>query len=223
MELERGERLVEGRQLLTPFAFLSLLAAFLILAEFGLTVATVPVALLIVVVSWAAALWSARHLAITDRRIVEYRVFLARLARRWPRFAPLEASRRRVFSLQDLASARRSGANLVLRLRDGSSHEVPCHTEEEAARLLTVVDEFLRRAPWLRPARRPPPMKVSVAASSSAVEPGRCPYCHDAVAADEAAACERCGAVHHEECLGIHGGCAAFTCQGQKRGRRVRG
>ncbi len=222
MELERGERLIEGRQLLTPLAFLSLLAAFLIVAELGPTLASIGLALVVVLVSWAFALWNARHLAITDRRIVEYRVFLARLARRWPRFAPLEAGRRRVFSLQDLASARRSGAALVLRLRDGSSHQVPCHTEEEAARLLTVVDDFLRRAPWLRPARRPPPMKVEVTAAASAAEPGRCPYCHDAVDEGEAAACARCGAVHHEECLGIHGGCAAFSCQGAKRAR-VRG
>lgn len=222
MELERGERLVEGRQLLTPLAFLSLLAAFLIVAELGLSLVSIGLAAVVLAISWAAALWSARHLAITDRRIVEYRVFLARLARRWPRFAPLEAQRRRVFPLEGLASARRSGASLVLRLRDGSTHDVPCHTEEEAARLLAVVDDFLRRAPWLRPARRAPPMKVSVAASASAVEPGRCPYCHDAVAEDEAVGCERCGAVHHEECLEIHGGCAAFSCQGTRRAR-VRG
>lgn len=219
MELERGERLIEGRQLLTPLVFLSLLAAFMIVAELGATPLSLSAAVLVLAVSWAAALWNARHLAITDRRIVEYRVFLARLARRWPRFAPLEASRRRVFSLEELASARRSGVNLVLRLRDGSSHEVPCHTEDEAARLLAVVDEFLRRAPWLRPTRRAPPVKVEVHAAASAAEPGRCPYCHDVVAEDEAQACARCGAVHHEECLGIHGGCAAFSCQGERRAR----
>ncbi|MBX3472402.1 MAG: hypothetical protein KF878_36585 [Planctomycetes bacterium] len=220
MELERGERLVEGRQLLTPLAGLSLLAAFLIVAEWGFTWRTVPVALAVVLTTWAAALWNARHLAITDRRIIEYRVFLARLARRFPRFAPLEAHRRRVFPLQDLASARRSGAALVLRLRTGATHTVPCHTEEEAARLLTVVDDFLRRAPWLRPARRVPEATISVSVSASAeAEPGRCPYCHDAVPPEEAAPCGRCGAVHHEECLGIHGGCAAFTCLGERRVR----
>lgn len=219
MELERGERLVEGRQLLTPLAFLSLLAAFLIVAEFGPTLASVLVALLVLVVSWTTALWRARHLLITDRRIIEYRVVLARLARRWPRFAPLEARRRRVFSLQDLASARRSGSRLVLRLRDGASHEVACHDEQEAAGLLTVVDDFLRRAPWLRPTRRPPPMTVAVTASASAGEPGRCPYCHDGVPDDEAARCARCGAVHHDECLQVHGGCAAFSCQGERRVR----
>ncbi|MCO5166809.1 MAG: hypothetical protein M9894_10645 [Planctomycetes bacterium] len=223
MELERGERLVEGRQLLTPLAGLSLLAAFLIVAEWGLGWVTALLALAVVVAAWSAALWNARHLAITDRRIIEYRVFLARLARRFPRFAPLEAHRRRVFPLQDLASVRRSGAALILRLRTGATHTVPCHTEDEAARLLAVVDDFLRRAPWLRPARRTiePTLSVSVSASADA-EPGRCPYCHDAVPPEEAAPCDRCGAVHHEECLGIHGGCAAFSCLGERRAR-VRG
>lgn len=218
MELEQGERLVEGRQLLTPLAFVSLLAAFVIVAQLGPSLLSLGLAAAVLVASWVPALWSARHLAITDRRIVEYRVFLARLARRWPRLAPLEARRRRVLPLEALASARRSGSCLVLRMRDGTTHEVPCHTEEEAARLLAVVDDFLRRAPWLRPTRRLPPVKVAVAATASA-ETGRCPYCHDAVSEDEAAACERCGAVHHEECLGIHGGCAAFSCQAARRAR----
>lgn len=221
MELERGERLVEGRQLLTPLGFLSLVAAFAILGSVGLSVASVAFALSLVLLGFAVSTWNARHLAITDRRIVEYRVLFARLARRWPRFAPREAHSRRTFSLQDLAAVRRSGASLVLKLRDGTSHEIFCHEDEEAARLLAVVDDHLKRAPWMRPTRRPIGMKVTATASAAPAEPGRCPYCHDAVADEEAATCDRCGVVQHEECMGIHGGCAAFSCQGERK-KRVR-
>lgn len=220
MELERGERLVEGRQLLTPLGFLSLVAAFVIVGAAGVSVASVAFALAVVLLGMSLSAWNARHLAITDRRIVEYRVLFARLARRWPRFAPLEAHARRTFALQDLAAVRRSGPTLVLRMRDGAQHEIACHEDDEAARLLAVIDDHLKRAPWMRPIRRPPPVKVTATASTTA-EPGRCPYCHDAVADEEAATCDRCGVVQHEECMGIHGGCAAFSCQGERR-RRVR-
>ena len=219
VELERGERLVEGRQLLTPLGFLSLVAAFAIVGAAGVSITSVLFAVSIVLLGFALGTWNARHLAITDRRIVEYRVLFARLARRWPRFAPLEAHSRRSFALQDLATVRRSGAALVLRLRDGTQHEIFCHQEEEAARLLAVVDDHLKRAPWMRPTRQPIGMKVSATLSTTPADPGRCPYCHDAVADDEAAACERCGVVQHEECMGIHGGCAAFSCQGERRKR----
>jgi hypothetical protein len=222
VELERGERLVEGRQLLTPLGFLGLVAAFAIIGSAGVSVPTVAFALSIVLLSFALSTWNARHLAITDRRIVEYRVLFARLARRWPRFAPHEAHSRRTFALQDLATVRRSGPNLVLRMRDGTQHEISCHQDEEAARLMAVVDDHLKRAPWMRPTRRPIAMKVTATVSTAPVEPGRCPYCHDAVAEDEAATCERCGVVQHEECMGIHGGCAAFSCQGERK-KRVRG
>jgi hypothetical protein len=45
-------------------------------------------------------------------------------------------------------------------------------------------------------------------------ETARCPYCRDELdaAAPEAAACDRCGTVHHRECLDEAGGCTVFGC-----------
>lgn len=50
----------------------------------------------------------------------------------------------------------------------------------------------------------------------------RCPYCHDALLAGDARrACAGCGAAHHEDCWGLHGGCS--TCgREQPSGRRGR-
>lgn len=51
-------------------------------------------------------------------------------------------------------------------------------------------------------------------------EAARCPYCRDELdaAAPEAAACERCGTVHHRECLAEAGDCSVFGCGAKDRG-----
>lgn len=56
-------------------------------------------------------------------------------------------------------------------------------------------------------------------------ETARCPYCRDELdaAAPEAAACDRCGTVHHRECLDEAGGCTVFGCGARDRdAERVR-
>jgi hypothetical protein len=184
----------------------------------GPSALTVTLAVATLLLSLAWTVWFARHVSITDRRLVEYRVLLARLARRFPRLALAEVARRRVILLEDVASARRSGVVLVLRTRSGGTHEVDCHDQVAAVHLLNAVDEYMRRSPHLRPIRRPPALQVSVSVNASE-ETARCPYCHDAVPEDEAASCSRCKAVHHEECMSIHGGCAAFGCIGERRAR----
>ncbi len=52
-------------------------------------------------------------------------------------------------------------------------------------------------------------------------EAARCPYCRDELdaAAPEVAACERCGTVHHRECLAEAGGCTVFGCGAAERER----
>ncbi len=49
-------------------------------------------------------------------------------------------------------------------------------------------------------------------------ETARCPYCRDELdaAAPEAAACDRCGTVHHRECLDEAGGCTVFGCAAKR-------
>jgi hypothetical protein len=217
MDLERDERLIEARGLLSPFVFVALLAATIVVVRLGLNLTSVVVALLALIATALAIVWTSRHVTITDRRIAEYRVLLARLARRFPRLAPLEARRRVSIALPDVLSVRRSGTTILLALRDGRKHEMHCHDESEAARLLTTIDQQLKRAPWLRPKRALIAPKVSVTSTSDVGT--RCPYCHDDVPDDEAAECERCGAVQHEECIEIHGGCAAFSCGGTAKRR----
>lgn len=217
-ELERGERLVEGRQLLSPIPLLAAISAFLMVAAAGPSPLSVTAAVVTLLACAAWTAWTARHVSITDRRIVEYRVALARLARRFPRLARAEVERRRVINLEEVAGARRSGVVIHLRTRTGATHELDCHDEVAAVHLLNAIDDFLRKSPHLRPIRRPIEPKVNISISASD-ESSRCPYCHDAVPAEEAAGCERCGAVHHAECMAVHGGCAAFGCIGEKRAR----
>jgi hypothetical protein len=220
MDLERGERLVVTRQLLSPIPFLAGTLALVLGASLPAPWHAVAAAT-VAVVGLALTVWRSRDLAVTDRRIVEYRVLLAALARRVPRLRRAEARRRRSVLLDDVAEARRSGGALIVRLRDGSSVQLDCVDEELAGALLLLVDAHLRRAPRLRPTRRLAPPEVHVHAEARG--DGRCPYCHDAVPEDEAAPCPRCQAVHHAECLQIHGGCAAFGCAAAPRRGRVRG
>ena len=55
-------------------------------------------------------------------------------------------------------------------------------------------------------------MSMRICGWSCGGEAPRCPYCKDALdaAAPDAAACERCGTVHHRECLHEAGGCTVF-------------
>ncbi|MBI3725546.1 GntR family transcriptional regulator [bacterium] len=42
-----------------------------------------------------------------------------------------------------------------------------------------------------------------------------CPFCHAGfMARERVRVCARCGALHHAECLGIHGRCAVHGCKG---------
>lgn len=216
MDLERDERLVEGRALVHPVLIAALAVAVLVLEVLGLTPVSVLLGAALLALGGVAAVWSTEHIAVTDRRIIVYRVLLARAARRFPRLAPLEAHRRLSIPLAEIMSIRRSATTLVLRTRTGE-RELQCHGEEEAARLLSTIDGQLRKAPWLRPKRELPPPKVTV--TRAAPDAGRCPYCHDEVAPDEAATCEQCGVVQHEECTEVHGGCAAFGCAASPRRR----
>lgn len=52
----------------------------------------------------------------------------------------------------------------------------------------------------------------------------RCPYCRDALdpAAPVAAACDRCGTVHHRDCLAEAGGCTVFGCGARELPGRIR-
>lgn len=44
--------------------------------------------------------------------------------------------------------------------------------------------------------------------------PADCPYCKDVMAPAEAAACDRCGTLHHGACLAEHGRCTVLGCTG---------
>lgn len=166
-----------------------------------------------------AAAWTQRAVLVTDRRVVEYCVLAAWLARRWPRFAGLETRRRRVVPLGSIGAARRDRSVAVLSI-GGAEHRIACHDEHLAAQLVASIERELLRTPRLRPVRRIEEPVIKVAATSAAAAgPARCPYCHDDVPQEEAAACAGCGAGHHAECLEIHGGCAAFGCGAPTRAR----
>jgi hypothetical protein len=166
-----------------------------------------------------------RRQLLTDRSLIDYSPALAWLARRLPRLAPFEARRRRVIRLGDVLEAQRAGARLLLRPRVGRAVHFQCADEQSAADLLRSIEALLRQRGGLyRPSGTSSAVaeavRVVITPSGAAGAPGgRCPYCHDEVPPEEGAACEQCGVVHHAECLDVHGGCAAFACQGRPRGR----
>lgn len=184
---------------------------------------------LLALVGLLVSLLAHRQQLLTDRSLIEYSPVLAALARRFPRLARAEARRRRVVRLSDVLEAQRAGARILLRPRYGRVIDFRCPNEQEAANLLRSLEGLLRaRGPHFRRAGEagpPTPLAVRVTPAGGREEVasgGRCPYCHDEVPGEEAEACARCGAVHHGECLDVHGGCAAYACQGQPRAGRVR-
>lgn len=218
MDLERDERLLEARTIFHPLVVGALFLA-VALATSGVRGGHRPLVLgaiaggLLVVL---AAVWTQRGVLVTDRRVVEFSVVAAWLARRLPAFAGLEKRRRRVLPLGGVLAARRAGNVVVLQVA-GGEHRIACHDDGVAAELVASIERQLLRSPRLRPVRRVEEPVIRVAAAAGA--PGRCPYCHDDVPPDEAAGCAACGAGHHAECLEIHGGCAAFGCGAPARSR----
>lgn len=226
MILERDERPLHRTRLGR-----SLVVGFLCtLLSLGLAVRQaepwlLAVSVLLVLGQLLAALAFRQHL-LTDRSLIEYSPLLVGLARRFPRLARFEAHHRRVVPLTDVLEASRAGARLLLRPRIGPPIHFPCASEQDAADLLRSLEGLLRGRgrPYARAtgSESGPPtssVQVTTLATRQPVAGGRCPYCHDDVGPEEGAACERCGAVHHAECLDVHGGCAAFTCQGTARAR----
>lgn len=165
-----------------------------------------------------------RRFLLTDRSLVSYYPWLAWLARRLPRLARFEARTRRGVRLGDVLRVRRLDTRLELLARTGQVWTFNCQGEETAASLLRGVEELVRaRGPQYRPGSTgrlalQDQIQVQQVAAGEPAEAGtRCPYCHAEVAREEAAACPRCEAVHHDECLDVHGGCASFACQGRAR------
>jgi len=233
VELEHDERVLHGTGWVAPFAGTLAATAVLVLIELPRHLLfAVGILIPLFLVHLTAIAYSARRVLVTTRRVVEFRPALAALARRVPRLARLERSRRRAIDLLDVVTVRASGIYAVVHTTDDERHMIATASETEAARLMLLIDRSAGEARRAYEARREAERRAAAVANAVRVgsdtgavarDSGRtCPYCRDAVDADRDAACGACGAVHHEDCLAIHGGCAVMGCRRAGSPRRAR-
>jgi hypothetical protein len=230
VELDRDEHLIRASG--TSYSMLLAALGLLVTATGVLgsdlrSGAGLAVALVVCAVAVAAiAVFSTTEVVLTARRAIEYRPLLARLARRFPRWGPIERGWRRSLELEDVTLAYASGSDLVLRDPRGHLWRLGCHDALAASRLANDVIEQQRRAVEAHKAdmlaqRRARESKEALGVRVSGIAasgPARCIYCHgDIQDGDEVVQCERCATPHHDECYEVHGGCAVHACGGRRR------
>lgn len=135
----------------------------------------------------------------------------------------VKAALKQVLGLQGVTAVSLKGTTLRFEQRGpitAESMQRALRTLLELARLcdrIPVADLKVTVRP--REAAQAPPLAARFAWTGGG-ETARCPYCRDELdaAAPEAATCERCGTVHHRECLDEAGGCTVFGCGAKDRG-----